>query len=207
MPAATLALALAAAAATADPVQAALDGALAVPGARAELVALRGGAPTGCRVGRAEAPAPLAASGRAAVRLSGADGAGARCEGWAWAEVRVTAPMLATTRVVREGEALEGAVALAVREVAPGRPPFTELPEGAAAARDLPAGAALHPGSVRAGPRPGEPVVAVVVAGALRVEQQARALPCRAGRACALLPSGRRVEGAWHGGRIVVEQP
>jgi hypothetical protein len=50
-------------------------------------------------------------------------------------------------------------------------------------------------------------VVAVIVAGALRVEQQARALPCRAGRACALLPSGRRVEGAWHAGRIVVEAP
>lgn len=201
------ALALALALAAADPVQAALQGALTIPEARAELVALRGGLAPGCRLARAEAPAPLAASGRAALRLSGADEAGERCEAWAWAEVRVSAPTLVTARAVREGERLEGAAVLQVREVAPGRPPFTELPEGAAAARDLPAGAALFAGSVRAGPRPGETVLAVVVAGALRVEQQARALPCRAGRACALLPSGRRVEGAWHGGRIVVEQP
>jgi hypothetical protein len=30
---------------------------------------------------------------------------------------------------------------------------------------------------------------------------------CARGRACAVLPSGRRIEGAWHGGRIVVESP
>jgi hypothetical protein len=44
-------------------------------------------------------------------------------------------------------------------------------------------------------------------AGALSVEQSGRAVPCPRGRACAVLPSGRRVEGRLEDGRILVELP
>jgi hypothetical protein len=200
------ALALALAAAADDPVQAAVEAALAWPGARAEIVALRGGLPAGCALRSADVPRAIASSGRAAVRLSGRD-AGGPCQAWVWAEVRLLAPALVLARAVREGEPLQGAVATDLREVAPGRRPLSELPEGALATRPLAAGALLEPGALRAGPVPGERVTVVVAAGTLRVERQARALPCRAGHACALLPTGRRVEGAWHGGRILLESP
>lgn len=198
-------LAAAAAAAGGGGLEAAVARALAAPGARVEVLEVAG-APPRCAVDRAEA-APPRASGRVAVRLRGADAAGAPCEAWAWARVRVSAPTLVTARAVPAGAALDGAVALEEREVASGRSPLTELPDGATAARALPAGAPLEAGLLRVGPSPGEPVVVAVRLGDLAVEQAGRALPCRGGRACALLPTGRRVEGRWHGGRIVLDSP
>ncbi|GEJ59182.1 hypothetical protein [Anaeromyxobacter diazotrophicus] len=185
---------------------AALQAALGLPGARAELHALEG-APPGCAVARAEVPRPVLASGRAAVHLFGADAGGRPCEAWAWARVRVTAPALVTSRDAAAGAPLEGAVETVRREVLPGRRPLFALPEGARAARALPAAAGLEEGDVRVGPAPGAEVAVLLRAGALAVEQRGTALPCRAGRACALLPSGRRVEGPWHGGRIELGEP
>ncbi|HEX7625004.1 MAG TPA: hypothetical protein VF400_15610 [Anaeromyxobacteraceae bacterium] len=183
---------------------AAIQTALALPGARAEVLRVDG-APARCEVRRAAVARPVAASGRLALRLSGSDASGRPCEAWVWAEVRLYAPALVTSRPVAIGEPLQGAVATAEREIRPGRSPLAALPEGARADRALPAGAVLDEGVLRIGPRPGEPVTVLLRAGALAVEQRGTATSCRRGRACALLPSGRRVEGVWHGGRIELE--
>jgi flagella basal body P-ring formation protein FlgA len=186
---------------------AALAAALALPGGRAELVALEPSLPAGCAVASAAAPRPFAASGRVALRLEGTTAAGARCEGWAWARVRVLAPALVVARDVADGAPIAGAAEPQEREVLAGRPPLATLPPGATASRALAAGTVLEPQHVRVGPRPGEPVAVVVRVGAIEAEQPGRAVACARGRACALLPSGRRVEGVLDGGRLVVESP
>ena len=208
MAAVALALAFAFAAAPLDAaVQTALEAALALPGARVELVELGAASPRGCAAESAEAKQRIAASGRVALRLSGRDGAGGACEAWAWARVRVKAPALAASRAIAEGEPLTGAVAASEREVLPGREPLGALPEGAVAVRALAAGTALDASDLRIGPRPGEPVRVVLRAGSLEISQEGRAIPCRRGRACAVLPSGRRVEGVVSAGRLVLEGP
>ena len=207
--AASAAMAAPSAAAAAAPaaVRDAVRSALALPGARVEVSEIEQALPRECALARAEVPRPVTTSGRVALRLLGSDTTGAPCSKWAWVRVRVSAPSLVTSRTVKEGAPLDGAVTPVEREVVPGRPPFAELPEGARAARALPAGATLDATLVRIGPPPGEPVTVVVRAGELLAEQQGQAVACRRGRACALLPSGRRVEGAWHDGRIQLESP
>ncbi|HUK65956.1 MAG TPA: hypothetical protein VLV17_03960 [Anaeromyxobacteraceae bacterium] len=189
------------------PVVTAVAAAVAPPASRAEALEMSGSLPDECLLVRAELPSPVTASGRVPVHLLGEDTARHRCEGWAWVKVRASARSLVTTREVPQGESLAGAVAPAEVEVLQGRPPLEHLPEGARAERSLPAGAAVDESLVRVGPRPGEPVEVVLHAGALSVEAQGRATPCQRGRACALLASGRRVEGEWHDGRIVLELP
>jgi hypothetical protein len=187
---------------------AALTAALALPGARVQLLAVDPSLPRGCEARAADATAPIAASGRAALRLTGAGADGSRCDGWAWARFRVLSPGLSLVRDVADGEPLApDALALAEREVRPGREPVAAVPPGATAARALRSGTVLEPQHVRAGPRPGEPVTVVVRSGALEIEQHGRAVACARGRVCALLPSGRRVEGLLDGGRLVVESP
>jgi len=88
-----------------------------------------------------------------------------------------------------------------------GHEPLSALPAGALASRTIAAGAQLESSLLQVGPRPGEVVTVRLQAGALAVEQAGRALPCPRGRACALLPTGRRVEGRLEGGRILVELP
>ena len=61
--------------------------------------------------------------------------------------------------------------------------------------------------SIRIGPAPGALVAVRIRSGALTVEQSGRAVPCARGLACALLPSGRRVEGRLTDGRLLVELP
>ncbi len=207
--AAAAALLLAAGAAPAavpGPVQRAVDAALAPPGARAEVLELRGDLGAGCRLARGEVPRRIEASSRNAVHLVG-EGDGRSCEAGAWARVRVVAPVLVTSRAVAAGEALADAVAREDRELLPGRAPLSAVPDGAVADRALAPGVALELWALRVGPRPGEPVTVVAHAGTLTVESAGRAIPCRRGRACALLPSGRRVEGDWHAGRIEVGLP
>jgi hypothetical protein len=205
----SLALALALALPRADvpaAARAALLRALALPGARLEVTGWSSALPPGCEPSEADVPRPVAASGRAPLRLRGA-ARGVPCEGWAWAQVRVFAPSLRAWRAIPEGEPVEPAAALAEQEVLPGRAPMGALPPGALAARAIAAGASIDPGAVRLGPRPGEAVTVILRRGPLTVEQAGRALPCARGRACALLPSGRRVEGRPDAGRIAVEMP
>lgn len=186
--------------------------ALTAPGARAEVGepkitsgALSGGQP--CHPARWSALRPVAASGQAALRFTGATEAGTPCVGYAWAPVRVLAPAATASRAVRAGEPLEGAVQVSELEVRPGQRPVADLPPGAVAVRDLKAGTPIDESALRVGPAPGSPVAVLVRAGALTIEQPGRAIPCPRGLACALLPSGRRVEGRMAGGRLLVEIP
>jgi hypothetical protein len=73
------------------------------------------------------------------------------------------------------------------------------------AERPIAAGQVLEERDLRLGPTPGDDVTVIIRLGTLRVEQVGRAVPCRRGRACAQMPSGKRVEGSWQGGRILVE--
>jgi hypothetical protein len=57
------------------------------------------------------------------------------------------------------------------------------------------------------GPRAGTPVKIVVRVGALSVEQLGRIVPCTRDAICAVLPSGKHVEGRLEDGRLVVELP
>jgi hypothetical protein len=201
-----LALALAASLAAApDAVDSAI--AAAAQGVRAEVVTWRPALAAGCEARRYEALRQVRASGDVPVRVDGADARGGACEGFGWAKVRAYGPALVTTRAVRAGDPLAGAVAPAEAEVARGRPLVATLPDGAVAARDLPAGARLEPAALRGGPAPGAAVTVLFRAGALEVTRPGRAVPCLRGRACALLPSGRRVEGRLEGGLVVVEAP
>jgi hypothetical protein len=169
-------------------------------GAHVEVLGYRGGA---CEPVTAELRTPFAASGTATVRI-----AGAGCAGWAFVEARVTAEALVLTRDVRAGEALEGAVEPAMREVRAGHTLLATLTPGAIASHHLRRGEAVESGSLRdEGPAPGQPVRVVLRIGAIALEQPGRALPCVRGRACALLPSGKRVEGRLEGGVLLVEAP
>ena len=53
----------------------------------------------------------------------------------------------------------------------------------------------------------GEVVKVVVVSGALMIEQTGRGAPCARGRSCAVLASGKQVEGELVDGRLVVQSP
>jgi flagella basal body P-ring formation protein FlgA len=188
-------------------VLAGLGRAVAVAGARVEVSEWQPSLPAACALARAEPPGPISGSGRVAVRLSGARPGGAPCEGWGWARVRLYAPALVSARSVRAGEPLAGSVATEEREVSAGRPPLSALPDGAMADRPLAAGQVIEPRDLRTGPRPGAPVSVVIRLGSLEVEQPGHAVPCARGRACAVVPSGKRVEGTWRDGRLVVESP
>jgi hypothetical protein len=186
--------------------EAAIAAALRGSGARAEVLEVRTTS-GGCDAESFEAQGRIEASGRVPLRYAGRDRAGRQCAGAAWAHVRVLAPALVVARDVRAGEPLEAAVATAEREVRPGRAPLLSVPPSALAARALHAGELLAPSAVQVGPRPGEAVTVVVRAGPLELERSARAIPCARERACALLPGGRRVEGRWVEGRILLEAP
>ena len=225
-----LALALVAASASAAPVDApaaspakksdgadlpALASALAesstVAGARVELVALEG-ASASCRTDgadvRVETSRPVDGSGRFAVKLIGHTATkGARCELWAWARLRVFASVRVARRPIRAGEALTPATIVEEREIRSGHVPMAAV-DGLTADRAIGAGQMIEEGTARApGPRAGEPIKVVIVLGALAVEQDGHVLPCSAGRTCAVLPSGKRVEGALVDGRLMVGTP
>ena len=202
LPSALLALLLSAAATPQGAVEATL-----APGARASVAAAQVSLGKDCRAEAWEALRPAQSSGQAALRFTGADAAGRPCEGFAWARVTVLAPAPVATRPLEDGDPLDGAVAWELREVRQGRTSLTALPAGATAARRLAVGAVLDEGSVRSGPRAGQAVAVLIRLGALTVEQPGRAVACLRGRACAVLPSGRKVEGRLADGRILVEVP
>jgi hypothetical protein len=186
----------------------ALTAALALTGARVELLDLKPAALSGCEARSAATSKKVDASGKIAVRFTGTTPAGAECQAWAWADVKVLAPALVAARDVADGAPLEPAAFRAgEEEVRPGRPPVTALPDGATALRALPVGTVLEPQHVRLGPPPGEAIVVLVRDGALEVEQPGRATACARDRVCAILPNGRRVEGQIERGRLVVAAP
>jgi len=175
--------------------------ALVVPSAR--IVAVRWTAPSGCRVESATVQRPIDGSGRFPVRISGRG-----CSGWGWAEVQVWAETSVTTRVVRAGETLASSSTIVEREVRPGRLPYI-VPADAVASRSLAMGSAIDASDVsRTSVILGDAVKVVFVSGAVAIEAQGRRSNCLRGRDCAILSSGKHVEGRFdESGRLIVEVP
>jgi hypothetical protein len=175
--------------------------ALVVPGAR--IVPLSWSGPRHCAIRSASVSRPIDGSGRVAVKVSGRG-----CSGWGWAQIEVWADTAVTTRIVRPGEALSSAVVVTEREIHPGRAPFVPGP-GDVALRFLPAGTTLGAESVgRSAVAVGDGVKVVFLSGSVAIETQGRRTTCLRGRDCAVLRSGKHVEGALDGsGRLIVEVP
>jgi hypothetical protein len=190
-------------------VTAALEHAATVAAAKVMPFDYRPVVPRGCTIASAEVRRPLTASGRVAGFLRGRDNAERACEGWAWVKVRLFAQALVTTRSIREGEPIDRATFTVVtREILPGRVPAQSIPPGAVAARPLGAKQLIEIPDLRAPQaKPGSSIKVAIRSGVLTIEQTGRAVPCSRNRSCALLPSGRRVEGELVGDRIVVEVP
>jgi hypothetical protein len=176
-----------------------LSRALAIPGAR--IVPLSWSAPEGCNIRSASVPRSIEGSGRVAVKF-----AGKNCSGWGWVRLEVWSETAVTTRTLRAGEAVESGFAMVEQEVHQGRMPFVP-PAGAVALRSLPAGTPLYPGDVsKSSVVAGDPVKIIVAAGAVAIETQGRRVPCARSRACAVLPTGKHVEGHMDdSGRLIVE--
>jgi hypothetical protein len=175
--------------------------ALVVPTGR--IVPLRWTAPSGCRGTGASVPRPIDGSGRIAVRVSGRG-----CSGWGWVDLQVWAETQVTTRSVRAGEKLASASTVVEREIRPGRVPFIASAD-AVASRSLPVGCAIEPTDVsKTSLGLGDSIKVVFLSGAVAIEAQGRRSQCLRGRDCAILPSGKHVEGhVDEGGRLVVEVP
>jgi hypothetical protein len=206
------ALALLVAAATASPpesaahlpreVSEALSQALTVPGGRIVPLGWTGHLPAGCHLRQVTLSGPVNGSARLPVKLYGQG-----CSGWGWVRFEVWAPTAQTTRPVRTGELLQPALAIADREIRSGRVGIVP-PPGAVAARDLPRGIVLEPTHVAGSAlAPGENVKVILVSGGLAIETKGRAISCGSGRICAILPTGRHVEGRLEEGRLLVDLP
>jgi flagella basal body P-ring formation protein FlgA len=199
-----------AAADAASPVlRAAIERALSAPGARLDsAVEERGAARANdCRAATAEVSRAVDGSGRVALKVSGRSGRGQPCDGWTWVRVRVVGPVAVAARTLREGERVDGAVVTEVRELRTGHAPAVIGP-GSVAVRAIAAGQMIESSQVSEPTlRAGEAVKVLVVSGAVVIEQSGRAVPCARGRSCALLASGKRVEGDLVDGRLVVQSP
>lgn len=180
----------------------ALSQALNIPGARIVPTGWEARVPAGCRVERASLSGLVTGSARLPVKLHGT-----ACSGWGWVRFEVWAPTATLRRAVRAGEPLQPAMVIREREIRMGRAGFTP-PEGATAARDLPSGTVLAPEHVAGATlAAGETVKVIVLNGGLVVETQGRALGCGGGKTCAILSSGRHVEGRLQDGKLLVELP
>jgi len=178
-----------------------LTHALTIPGAR--IVPLTWSAPVNCRIRNASVAHAIDGSGRVAVKFSGRG-----CTGWGWVQLEVWAETAVTTRAVRAGESLASSFAMIEQEVRPGRMPYTPS-DGAVAVRGLPSGTTIHASDVsRSTVVAGDPVKILVVSGVLAVEAQGRRIPCGQSHACAVLSSGKHLEGQMDDhGRLIVEVP
>ena len=181
-------------------VEAAVDSSVAVGNARVVVVAYKPSKGRPCHASSATIARPIDGSGKFAVKLSGKG-----CTAWAWLTLDVWAAVPVTTRLVREGERLDDAVTFVDRKITSGRAPVT-LSAESVASRPLPRGQAVMPNDVkRQGGSAGDPVKVLVLSGALVVEAQGRIVGCGRDRTCAVLASGKHVEGRLQGGRLVVE--
>jgi flagella basal body P-ring formation protein FlgA len=178
-----------------------LTHALAIPGAR--IVPITWSAPANCRIQNASVAHAIDGSGRVAVKFSGRG-----CSGWGWVHLEVWAETAVTTRAVRVGEVLDSSFAMIDQEVRPGHMPFVP-PDGTVAVRVLPAGTAICAADVSTSAVvAGDPVKIVVAAGAVAIETQGRRVACARSRTCAVLSTGKHVEGRMDdSGRLIVEVP
>jgi len=179
-----------------------LSRALTVPGARIVPLGWAPQMPAGCVLRQAVLGGTVTGSGRMPVKLYGQN-----CTGWGWVRFEVWAPAAITTRPVRAGERLQPALSVEDREIRSGHAGFVP-PPNALAARALPRGTLLEPSHVAGATlASGESVKVVVMSGPLAIEVQGRAISCGVGRLCAVLPSGRHVEGHLEEGRLLVDAP
>lgn len=163
--------------------------------------------PSGCKVDEARLDRAVTASGNVTVKLRGKNRHGQACEGWARVDVTLTAPVMVTTRVVRSGEPLDAATTVEFRQIGWGAQPATPA-AGVVAARTLLGGQVVDVSSVRQNrASPGQQVRVSVRLGSLQVEQMGRLVSCGAEQTCAVLPSGKRVEGQMEDDRLVVMVP
>jgi len=187
----------------------ALTASSTIPEARVVVSSVERGHGTcaGATVERVEVPRPVDGSGRFAVKLIGSRASGEPCESWSWVRVRLFADVPVVTRAVRGGDSLAGAFKTEEREIQPGHVPAS-VGAGAIADRSLGAGQMLEADAVKVpGLRAGETVRVVLVSGGLAVEQIGRAVPCGRNHNCAVLPSGKHVDGALVEGRLMVQIP
>jgi hypothetical protein len=176
------------------------------PGARATVTEYRPTLPAGCAATGAVALASPDLSGRLMLRLSGTAGSGGSCDGFATARAQLLGPVYVVTKAVARGAPLADAVTVEERPVQGLPSRVNDLTPGATAAQTLPPGTVLEVRHVAAqGPKAGDKVTIVLRSGAITLTQEGRLAPCIPGRSCAVLPTGRRVEGQLVDGRLVVE--
>lgn len=195
----------------ASALQAALAEAVTVPGARVDVVALdrpAGECLTADPRTRMEVGRPIDGSGRVAIKLVGTGAGGTACEVWAWARVRVFAKVSVAAKAIRAGEKLgEAAVRTEEREIRSGHVPAL-VTASSVSDRSVGVGQMIEASAIRApGPRAGEAIKVLILSGALAVEQTGRAVPCGRDSSCAVLPSGKHVQGTFAEGRLLVRLP
>jgi len=182
------------------------------PFPNAQITASRYRAVSGCKVESAELSAPLVASGTTSLRVSGRGANGKPCSAYAFVDVKVVTDALVATKPIREGAALEGSVRIVRREIIHGETPLTQLPAGVVASRSLSTGQLVESQVYRSPAlAPGTAVRIVVYTGALSLEMNGQIARCvdvgASERTCAMLPSGKRIEGQYENGVLLVEQP
>jgi flagella basal body P-ring formation protein FlgA len=183
-------------------VQAAVDQSIAVASARVVPVEYTPSKGRPCQAESATLARPIDGSGKFAVKL-----AGKGCTAWAWLKVDVWVQVPVTTRLVREGERLDDAVTFVDRQIASGRAPVT-LTSDSVAARPLARGQAVMPSDVkRTSGNAGDTVKVLVQSGAIAIETSGRIVSCGRDKTCAVLASGKHVEGRLQNGRLFVEIP
>lgn len=171
-------------------------------GQRVEVLEAHLGLPAGCSPRRVTVERAARASGVLGLGVEGTSAHG-RCDGRGWARVRVFAPVWVTTRAVRGGEKLDGAVTKAERERGATTEPLAELTGQLVASTSLAKGLVLEARHVRGeGPAPGDRISVVVETGDLHLEQDGVVLACA--KTCARLANGHRVEGVLVDGKLKV---
>lgn len=176
------------------------------PGARATVVEYRPTLPSGCEATSAVALASPDLGGRLMLKLAGTSGGGVTCDGFATARAQLVGPVYVVTKAVARGAPLADAVVLEERPLQGLPSRVNDLTPGAIAAQPLPPGTVLETRHVAAtGPKAGDKITMVLKSGAITLVQEGRLAPCISGRSCAVLPTGRRVEGQLVDGRLVVE--
>ena len=181
-------------------VAASVKTAAGVPGATVELSNYRA-APASCVAREARVERPYFASGEVMARFTGEDSKGP-CNGAALVHATVRAQVWVAAKAAKTGDAIEAIKA--ERELR--AEPLTDLPQGARAARPIAAGSIIDAASLQdaAGPVGGK-IGIELRDGALRVATEGRVVPCGRGRSCAVLQSGKHVEGQVQNGILLVQ--
>jgi hypothetical protein len=171
-----------------------------VPGATVELSNYRA-APATCVAREASVERPYFTSGEVMARFTGEDSKGP-CNGAALVHATVRAQVWVAAKAAKTGDPIEAMKA--ERELR--AEPLADLPQGARAAKAIAAGSIIDAASLQdaAGPV-GSKIGIELRDGALRVATEGRVVPCGRGKSCAVLQSGKHVEGQVQNGILLVQ--